>query len=173
MSPEAAPQIAVLGLGNLMRTDDGVGVHAIGKLLASNLLPPGVEVIEGGTLGLDLLPRIEGVSHLLAIDAVDFGAPPGALSRFAGAELATLPAGKSIHLLGFSDLVAALRLLGRAPREVVLLGVQPESTDWGVTLSHRVAAVLDDLLAAALAEIHGWLQGAPAGMALSGDASHS
>ncbi|MBV8116165.1 MAG: HyaD/HybD family hydrogenase maturation endopeptidase [Silvibacterium sp.] len=173
MKTEARPEIAVLGLGNLMRTDDGVGVHAIRILLASGRLPPGVEAIEGGTLGLDLLPRLEGPTHLLAIDAVDFGAPPGALSRFAGQELLNLPAGKSVHLLGFSDLLNALYLLGRAPREVVLLGVQPESTGWSVTLSHPVAAVLDDLLATALAEIHGWLEGAPAGMALSGDANHS
>ncbi|MGA7316038.1 MAG: hypothetical protein WBX22_18935 [Silvibacterium sp.] len=78
------------------------------------------------------------------------------------------PAGKSVHLLGFSDLLNALRLLGQAPCEVVLLGVQPESTNWGVSLSPSVAAALDDLLAAALAEIHGWLQGAPACMALGG-----
>lgn len=156
-----------------MRTDDGVGVHAIRRSLDSGQLPHGVQAIEGGTLGLDLLPRIERLKHLLVIDAVDFGASPGALSRFANQGLLALPTGKSVHLLGFSDLLSALRLLGQAPSEVVLLGVQPESTDWGVTLSHHVAAVLDDLLAAALAEIHGCLQGAPAGMALCGDAYHS
>jgi hydrogenase maturation protease len=156
------PEIAVLGLGNLMRSDDGVGVHAIRKLLGCDRLSPRVEVIEGGTLGLDLLPRIEGHTHLLTIDAVDFGGPPGTLSRFANHELLTLPAGKSVHLLGLSDLLSALRLIGRAPREVVLIGVQPESTDWGVSLSRRVAAALDDLLEAALSEIAEWLEPSPA-----------
>jgi len=173
MSLDSQPNIAILGLGNLMRTDDGVGVHAIRILLESGRLPAGVEAIEGGTLGLDLLPRLEGQTHLLAIDAVDFGAAPGAFSLFAGQELLHLPAGKSVHLLGFSDLLNALYLLGQTPSEVVLLGVQPESTEWGVALSPSVAAALDDLLAAALAEIHGWLQGEPAGMALCADANHS
>ena len=109
-------------------------------------------------MGLDLLPRIEGLSHLLTIDAVEFGALPGSLCRFANEEVAALPTAKSVHLMGFSDVLGALRLLGRGPREVVLLGLQPESTFWGVTLSPKVAAALDDLLEVALAEIAGWLQ---------------
>ena len=173
MSLNSQPNIAILGLGNLMRTDDGVGVHAIRILLESGRFPPGVEAIEGGTLGLDLLPRLEGQTHLLAIDAVDFGAPPGALSRFTGQELLNLPAGKSVHLLGFSDLLGALRLLGRGPSEVVLLGLQPESTVWGVTLSPKVAAALDDLLEVALAEVALWLDAAPTCLTLYRDAHHS
>jgi hydrogenase maturation protease len=172
MSLAAGPEIAVLGLGNLMRTDDGAGVHAIQRLLGSGRLPPGVEVIEGGTLGLDLLPRLEGVSHLLAIDAVEFGAPPGTLARFANEDLQALPAGKSVHLLGFSDLLNGLHLLGRAPREIVLLGVQPKSTYWGITLSPQVAAALDKLIDAALFEIARWLRAEPAELALSRDANH-
>ena len=158
MRGSAPPRIAVLGLGNLMRADDGVGIHAIRKLIDNRLVPPGVEVIDGGTLGLDLLPRVEEFTHLLAIDAIDFGAPPGALSRLANLDLLTLPVGKSAHLLGFSDLLCALRLLGRKPCEVVLLGVQPQSIDWGVTLTPIVAAALDDLLEAALSLLAGWTQ---------------
>ena len=158
MSLEAGPEIAVLGLGNLMRTDDGLGIHAIRRWLESGLLLPGVQVIEGGTLGLDLLPRLEGMNYILAIDAVDFGAPPGTVCRFANNELLTLPICKSVHLLGFSDLLGALRLLGHAPAEVVLLGVQPESTEWGVGLSPSVARVVDPLIDTALSEITAWLQ---------------
>ena len=158
MNLEVSSTIGVLGLGNLMHTDDGVGVHAIRRLAESGRIPSGIEAIEGGTLGLHLLPRIETLTHLLAIDAVDCGAPPGTLSRYTSEELLTLPAAKSVHLLGFTDLLSALRLLGRAPSEVVLLGVQPESTEWGVALSPAVAAVLDNLLEAVLSEIAGWLQ---------------
>ncbi|HTY82834.1 MAG TPA: HyaD/HybD family hydrogenase maturation endopeptidase [Silvibacterium sp.] len=172
MSMDASPNIAALGLGNLMRTDDGVGIHAIRRLLESDRLPRGVEVIEGGTLGLDLLPRLEGMTHVLAVDAVEFGGPPGTLYRFANRDLNSLPAGKSVHLLGFSDLVNALRLLGEAPSEVVLLGVQPESTDWGVALSPSVAAALNELLEAALSEIAEWLEPETAGMTLYRDADH-
>lgn len=158
MTEEASSGIAVLGLGNLMRSDDGVGVHAIRRLLESGRLSSGVEVIDGGTLGLDLLPRIEGVSRLLTIDAVEFKAPPGTVRRFLAGDLARLPIGKSVHLLGLTDLLSALRLLGHAPSEVVLLGIQPESTEWGIGLSPSVAGAFDDLIGAALAEIAGWLQ---------------
>ena len=161
LSLEPIFRIAVLGLGNLLRTDDGVGVHAIRRLLEIGEVPPEVEAIEGGTFGLDLLPRIDGVTHLLAIDAVDSGAPPGTLRRFANNELLSVPMGRSVHLLGFSDLLSALRLLGRAPREIVLLGVQPQSTDWGVMLSPPVADVLDRVVDAALFELAGWLQPEP------------
>lgn len=161
MTGGRSPRTAVLGLGNLMHTDDGIGVHAIRRLIEDRLLPPEIEVLDGGTLGLDLLPRIEGVSRLLTIDAVDFDAPSGTQRRFAGEDLARLPAGKSVHLLGFTDLLSALRLLGRAPSEVVLLGVQPESTGWGVELSPAVGAALDSLISAALSELAGWRQSEP------------
>jgi len=95
-----------------------------------------------------LLYSLQGITHLLALDAVDTGAEPGALSRFAGEELVQLPVSKSVHLLGFADLLDTLRLLGEGPDEVVLLGIQPESTDWGVVLSPSVDVALDYLLEA-------------------------
>jgi hydrogenase maturation protease len=148
--------ISVLGLGNLMRTDDGVGIHAIRRLSGDGRLPPSVRVIEGGTLGLDLLHSLSGVTHLLAVDAVDTGAAPGTLSRFADAELADLPTAKSVHLLGFADLLGSLKLLEDSPGEVVLLGIQPKSTDWGVTLSPIVDAALHDMVEAALDQLSHW-----------------
>jgi hydrogenase maturation protease len=120
----------VLGLGNPIRTDDGIGVHAIRELAAENPFSRDVRMIEGGTLGLDLLPSLRGVTHLLALDAVDTGAAPGALSRFANDELADLPISKSVHLLGFADLLGLINLLDGPPCQVVLLGLQPKSTDW-------------------------------------------
>ena len=148
--------IAVLGLGNLMLTDDGVGIHAIRMLSVDSRLQQSVQIIEGGTLGLDLLHSLQGVTHLLAVDAVDIGSAPGTLSRFVDAELNDLPIAKSVHLLGFSDLLGSLRLLDDAPLEVVLLGTQPESTDWGVTLSPIVDAALPDLVDAALDQLSYW-----------------
>lgn len=149
--------VAVLGLGNSIRTDDGVGIYAVRMLSIDRRLPPTVQIIEGGTLGLDLLPRLRGVSHLLALDAVDTGASPGTLSRFANGELADLPVSKSVHLLGFADLLGSLNLLEDAPGEVVLLGIQPESTYWGVTLSPVVDAALKDLVEAAITQTSNWL----------------
>jgi hydrogenase maturation protease len=149
--------LAVLGLGNLIHGDDGVGIHAVRMLSADESFPEEVQIIDGGTLGLDLLPTLKGVTHLLVLDAVDSGARPGELSRFADDELSKLPISKSVHLLGFADLLSALTLLGEAPDQVVLLGIQPESTDWGVTLSPAVDGSVNDLVEAALAQILTWL----------------
>lgn len=150
--------LAVLGLGNLIRRDDGVGIHAIRMVSADSRLPRDVQIIEGGTFGLDLLSGLRGVSHLLALDAVDAGASPGTLLRFENEELHSLPISKSVHLLGFADLLGAMSLLEDAPREVVLLGIQPEAIDWGVTLSPAVDAALHDLLDAAHTQIMNWLE---------------
>lgn len=151
-----APRIAVVGLGNLMRTDDAVGMIAVDRLRLDFQLPAGVILIEGGTLGLDLLHPLTGVTHLLALDAIDAGAAPGTLLRFAGDEIANLPASKSVHLLGFSDLIGALRLTGEAPREIVVLGVQPETIAWGTRLTDTVHTALSGLIDAALRQVAEW-----------------
>jgi hydrogenase maturation protease len=151
-----APRIAVVGLGNLMRTDDAVGMIAVDRLRLDFQLPGNVTLIEGGTLGLDLLHPLTGVTHLLALDAIDAGAAPGTLLRFAGEAIADLPASKSVHLLGFSDLIGALRLTGEAPREIVVLGVQPETIAWGTRLSVTVQASLSMLIVAAIDQVSAW-----------------
>lgn len=151
-----APRIAVLGLGNLMRTDDAVGMLAIQRLRME--LPPDVTAVEGGTLGLDLLHPLAGVTHLLALDAIDAGAEPGTLLEFAGDQIASLPAAKSVHLLGFTDLIGAMQLTGNAPLEVVVLGVQPELIDWGTALMPSVEKGMTRLIAAALEQIRLWKQ---------------
>ena len=153
----SAPRIAVLGLGNLMRADDAVGMLALQAMRADPRMPSSVRLIEGGTLGLDLLHPLDGVTHLLALDAVDAGAEPGMLLRFAGDGIADLPAAKSAHLLGFSDLIGAMRLTGSAPTEIVVLGVQPHRIDWGTELSSTVGAALPRLLDAAFAQLEAWM----------------
>jgi hydrogenase maturation protease len=126
------------------------------SLMDDSRLPAEVHTIEGGSLGLDLLDSLRGISHLLALDAVDTGAAPGTLVRFEGDELDALPVSKSVHLLGFSDLLGVLRLMEAAPAEVVLLGVQPQSTDWGTVLTPALEAARKDLVEAALRQIENW-----------------
>jgi hydrogenase maturation protease len=157
MSESLPYQIALLGLGNLMRTDDAVGMLTLRRLEEFGRLPPEVRVIEGGTLGLDLLESLRGISHLLVLDAVDTGVVPGTLLRFEGEDIDNLPVSKSVHLLGFSDLMCALRLMDAAPAEVVLLGVQPASTDWGTVLTPEVSLAQQTLMQSALAQITGWI----------------
>lgn len=149
-------RIALLGLGNLMRTDDAVGMLALQRLRGEDRLPGGVTVVEGGTLGLDLLHPLSGVTHLLALDAIDAGVAPGALLRYTEETISELPAAKSVHLLGFSDLLGALSLTSGAPLAIVVLGVQPEATGWGTQLSRKVAAALPRLVESALAQLAHW-----------------
>jgi len=143
----------VLGLGNLMRSDDAAGMHALARLASDARLPVGVRLVEGGTFGLELLYHVENASLLLVLDAVDANEPPGTLMLFRGEAIEALPCGRSIHLLGLADLLSALRLTERAPHEVVLLGIQPESTGWGTQLTPTVDAALARMIDAALGQI--------------------
>lgn len=157
MNPDM--RICVLGLGNLMRTDDAVGMMAVGALAEASEAAENVTYVEGGTLGLDLMHALTGVTHLLALDAVDVGARAGTLVRFGKDELGDIPAGKSAHLLGFSDLMGVLKLIGDEPEEIVLLGVQPKSTGWGTELTEELQGALAELLRASRRQLAEWVAG--------------
>lgn len=147
---------AILGLGNLVHSDDGVGVHAIQQLQDDPRVPAGVVLLDGGTHGLGLLPHIAGFTHLLVLDAVDVGEPPGTVVRFEGSALHGLPGKASVHQLGFADMMVALNLLGESPPELVVLGVQPLSTEWSIELTAPVREALPALLDAAIRQLHIW-----------------
>ena len=151
--PGESSKVVVLGLGNILHSDDGVGPQAIGRLRQDPRVLDNVSLIEGGTLGLELLTYIWDCSYLLVLDAVDVGQPPGTLVRMSSQELQALPGRGSVHQLGVADLLVALRVLAKQTPEVVLLGVQPASTEWGTELSPAVAAVLPALADAAIAEV--------------------
>ena len=146
----------VVGLGNLVHADDGVGVHAIQKLALDTRVPPGVVLLDGGTQGLGLLHHISGVRRLAVVDAINAGKPAGTLLRFEGRALAGLPGKASVHQLGFADLMIALELLGETPPETVVFGVQPESTEWGAELTECVAKALPRLVDTVIAQLECW-----------------
>lgn len=148
----------VLGLGNLIHSDDGVGVHAVQRLQKDCRVPADVQLLDGGTLGLMLLNHVGGARRLLVIDAVDVGAPAGTVVCLRSEELRGIAGSGSVHQLGFADLLAALRITGQEPEEVVVLGIQPESTNLGASLSPQVAAVLEDVVEAAVAQVAKWSQ---------------
>ena len=146
----------VLGLGNLVHSDDGAGVHAIHRLQKDDRVPADVVLIDGGTQGLSLLPHISGFRRMLVIDAVDAGEPPGTLLRLEGPAVENLPGKPSVPQLGFADLMVAMKLLGEVPEEIVVLGVQPESTHWSAELSAPVAKAMDSLIDLAINQLHSW-----------------
>ena len=146
----------VLGLGNLVHADDGAGVHAIQALSSDPRVPPGVVLLDGGTQGLSLLHHISGVLRLLVIDAIDAGAPAGTVLVFEGKALRGLPGRASVHSLGFADMMIALELLGETPPEVVVIGVQPASVEWGAELTEPVAKALPRLIDNVLSLLKSW-----------------
>ncbi|RPI49847.1 MAG: hydrogenase maturation protease [Chloroflexi bacterium] len=155
--PGAEGRILVLGAGNLLLSDDGVGIHAIRRLAELADLPEEVQVLDGGTLGLDLLYYLEGVSRLLIVDAVKAGRPPGTLSRLAGEEVPAYFSTKiSPHQIALPDLLLAARLRDLYPQEVVVLGLEPASLAVGLELSPDVAAGLDTLVEAVLDQLVRW-----------------
>jgi len=132
-------QILLLGVGNILQSDDGVGVHVIEKM-RDEITSDDVEVFDGGTAGLDLLSVIDSRRTVLVVDAVDGGRAPGTVYRFTADDLD----GKSLrlnslHQLGLLETLQMASLLGRGPEQVVIIGVQPEVVDWAMELSDTVA----------------------------------
>ena len=147
----------VLGCGNVLLGDEGVGVWAVSELRRSFVLDPPVAVLEGGTLGLDLLPHLEGVGRLLLVDAIRSGAEAGTILRFEGEDVAgALETKMSSHQIGIQDLLAAADLLGRRPREVVLWGVEAGPLAPGTGFSPAVERARARLLASVIGELRAW-----------------
>lgn len=162
MALSSAPKTIVVGVGNTIHSDDGAGVHALERLQHDPRLPGDVTLIDGGTFGIELLGYLSECSRLLLLDAVEIGQQAGTVVRMNGDELRGFPCGASVHQLGVADLLATLPLVSETPRETVLLGVQPASTDWGTELSPPVAAALGPLVDAAVEQLLQWAREAAA-----------
>ena len=147
----------VLGLGNILLRDEGIGVRAVELLTERYEFPPEVELLDGGTLGLNLLPYVEDADRLLIIDAVDVDGEPGTVVCLEGEEIpASLSVKISPHQVGLADLLAAARLRGHCPGEMMLVGVQPSVVDVGLELSPPVEAQVASLVDAALSQLSRW-----------------
>ena len=137
MTPRS-PATVVIGIGNVIRSDDGLGVHAARRLRDRRRHGDDVEIIEGGTAGLMLLPRVAEAYRVILIDAIAFGASPGTLTRLEDGRGA-FPTGMTPHDVGLSDLLDAARLTDSWPQELVLHGAQPESTALDTELTPALA----------------------------------
>lgn len=152
----------VLGVGNLLLSDEGVGLRVVERLVTTYQIPEEVQVLDGGTLGLDLLHYLESadgrpVDHLLIIDAVEMGEPPGTLRRLEGDQVPSFLSVKmSPHQVGIPDMLFAAKLRDLYPRNVVLWGVQPGSLEVSLELSPPVVAQVGVLVEKALVELSAW-----------------
>jgi hydrogenase maturation protease len=137
--------------------DDAAGVRVVRALAESFTFPAGVTLLDGGTLGLDLLPHLEGVDRLLVVDAVETGAAPGTLVRLTGDDIPlTLATKVSPHQMGLKDLLLVADLQGNSPEEMVLWGVQPGSIEMDLEMSPAVAAAVATLQVKVLEELALW-----------------
>lgn len=153
MSETPEVPLLVLGLGNVLCGDDGVGAVAVHLLERRYRVPDGVQVLDGGTLGLSLLPLLEQAQVAILLDAIRTADPPGTLVRLEGDDVAPAVAERlSVHQVGVADLLEAARWRGRYPPRLVLLGLVPQSLELGVRRTKAVEAALPALVEAVVAE---------------------
>jgi hydrogenase maturation protease len=147
------PKIVILGVGNLLLSDEGVGVHVANELLKTNL-PPEVSVIEGGTDGFRLLNIITEADRLIVIDALKGDAPPGSIYRFDIGEVQNAPTGfkTSVHQIGILEVLDLSELIGKTPHTTVI-GIEPKSLEMGMDLSPEIKTKIPKIIQLVLDEL--------------------
>lgn len=159
MASDTDTHVLVMGVGNLLWADEGFGVRCVEAFAARYAASDTLAILDGGTQGLALVPNVADATHLILFDAVDFAVPPGSLVIARDAEVrGFIGADKmSLHQAGMNDVFACVELLGKAPRHVTLIGVQPvELDDYGGSLTAPVRAQIEPALAAAEAQLAAW-----------------
>jgi hydrogenase maturation protease len=147
MRADAFESILVIGMGNVLMQDEGIGVRAVEELESRYQLPANVRIMDGGTTGMELFEPMRGADCLIIADAVNADAPPGTLVRIANREIRAFFQTKlSNHQLGLSDLLALLAFKGETPRHVAIIGMVPHLLDNRLGLSAPVSAALDDMV---------------------------
>jgi hydrogenase maturation protease len=154
--PEGTRRV-VLGLGNTLNRDEGLGVHCLSPLRERLRDHPEIEVLDGGVLGLDLLPLVESCGHLLILDAVDAGRPPGTVVELGREEIPLFSLIKlSWHQVSFQEVLQFAGVRGRLPVFLHLVGAQPADIATGYGLSPAIAPLVPDILDRAVAVLGRW-----------------
>lgn len=147
-------RVVVLGVGNILLSDEGVGVRVIERLPLAYRLPPEVEIIDGGTCGMEMLEDLENLDALIMVDAIRAGKAPGTPIRLAGDAVPVFFKTKlSPHQIGLSDVLATLELVGKAPKYTTILGIQPVSLALGMELTPEVEEKMPELMRLVIDEL--------------------
>ena len=151
-------EVLVLGIGNVLWADEGFGVRAVEELHARYAFPSTVTLLDGGTQGLYLYDTIASAQRVLLFDAIDFRLSPGTLRVVRDADVPSWTTARmSPHQNGFNDVLALARLRGEAPRQITLVGVQPdELEDLGGSLTGAVRSRIGEAVEIAAAELAQW-----------------
>ncbi len=149
---EIMPRIVIIGVGNLLQSDEGVGIHAIRSLQEKNLSPD-IKLVDGGT-SPDLIAYTRAEDKMIIIDCARAGGKPGTIYRFRPEDLA---AGKgtltSAHEMGVVENLKLMEMTGNKPKETVIIGIEPAEIDWGMELSGTLKKKLPELVKVVLREI--------------------
>lgn len=144
----------VLGIGNVLLQDEGIGIHALGELQRCFVCDDDVDFLDGGTAGVELLRYLDGKDRILIIDAVAAGHPPGTVFRVEGGDVPRMFHVRiSPHQIGLSDVLATAMISDSLPGEMVMFGVEPETMTTGLALTPTVEASLDKLVGAVVDEL--------------------
>ncbi len=147
----------VLGLGNILQGDEGFGVTVMERIRADLGPQPVLEFVDGGVLGLDLLPLVESCSHLLLLDSVDAGLQPGTLIELFNDQIPLFSGVKlSQHQIGFQEVLGLASLRDRLPAQVALIGIQPADLSTRLGLSEIVLARVPEVLVRTRAILTSW-----------------
>ena len=161
-----AGKVLVMGVGNTLLQDDGVGVHVAESLRAMartqpELAEPLLEIIDGGTIGLSLLPEVEDADAVIVVDAAELGEPAGAMRVFRNGEIDGCLSGRrrTAHEVALADLFSAAAIHGRSPAERILIAIQPASTDVGLDMTPAVQAAVPRACATIASLARNWREG--------------
>jgi hydrogenase maturation protease len=157
MSEAPVPETVVIGVGNPLMGDDGLGIAALERLRDRWRFEPHVDLIDGGTWGLNLLPHVEGARRVLFIDAINIDAEPGTLVELEREDIPRFLASKlSPHQIDVKEVLALAELRGTLPEELVAIGLQPGSVEMRFSLSPVLASRLDDVVARVIRRLEAW-----------------
>lgn len=156
-----APRVTVIGLGNPLLADDGIGLAALARLREAWRLPAEVELVDGGTWGMMLLPAVEDADRLLLLDAIDVDRAPGETVVLEREELPLFLDGKiSTHQVGIREVLALASLRGTLPEETVAVGLQPAELATETAFSPEAVEGLDRMVGRAVDRLREWGVGA-------------
>ena len=155
MAGKKRRRVLILGVGNILLKDEGLGIRAVEQIRERYILPPGVSAVDGGTGGLKLLSLINDYSNVIIIDAVASRSEPGTIHRIPARELPKAqPLLRTAHDIGVMDLLALAGLEGHSP-EVVVIGMEPADLSPGLKLSPVIEGRLPEIAALVVKELEG------------------
>ena len=146
----------MLGVGSILMMDEGIGVRAIEELQNRFSFPDNVELLDGGTSGIELLSYLSGKDWLIVVDAVKSAMEPGTVVKVEGDDIhKKFRTRISPHQIGISDLLASACLTGELPEHIVLYGIEPKTIEMGIGFSEEVKGGFDRLLEVVVGELRG------------------